>query len=66
MKPRSGQEGSRQAQHITTEYSADSRNRTPRARIRLHIQRPKPQASIKNKIGKLYKLFDIYNTIPKR
>ena len=42
-----------QAQHITAEYSADSRNRTPRAKVGLHIQKPKPQASIKNKIKKI-------------
>ena len=47
--------------HITTEYSADSRNRTPWARISLHIQNPKPQASIKNKIVKFNKLFCVYN-----
>ena len=41
----------RQTPHITTEYSADSRNRTPRARICLHTQKPKPQACIKEKIN---------------
>ena len=38
-----------QAPHITTEYFADTWNRTPRAWVSLHIQKPKPQASIKNK-----------------
>ena len=55
-----------QALHITTEYSADSRKRTPLARVRLHIQKPKPPASIKNKIEKFHKLFDVYNTIHNR
>ena len=35
---------------FTTEYSEDFRNRTPGARFSLHIQKQKPQASIKNKI----------------
>ena len=35
------------------------------ARVCLHIQKPKPQASIKNKIDKFHKLFDVYNTIHK-
>ena len=48
------------APHITTEQSADSRHRTPRARVCLHIQKPKPQASTKNKIDKFHKLFDVY------
>ena len=55
-----------QAQHITAVYSADSRNRTPLARVSLQIQKPKPQASIKNKIEKIHKLFDAYNAIHKR
>ena len=37
--------------------------RTTRGRVCLHIQKPKPQASIKNKIDKFHKLFDVYNTI---
>ena len=52
-----------QAPHITTEYSADSRYRTTRARVCLHIQKPKSQATIKNEIVKIHKLFDVYNTI---
>ena len=55
-----------QAQHITTEYSADSRYRTPRAGVCLHIQKQKPQASLKNQIEKFHKLFDVYNTIHER
>ena len=55
-----------QAPHITAEYSADSRNRTQRARVSLHIQKPKPQASIKKKIEKIHKLFDVYHAIHKR
>ena len=39
---------------------------TPRARVSLHIQKPKPQASIKNKIEKFRKLSDVYNIIHKR
>ena len=52
-------------QHVTTEYSADSRNRTPRTRVSLHIQKPKPQASIENKIEKIHKLFGVYNNTQK-
>ena len=48
--------------HIATEYSADSRDRTKRVRVSLHIQKLKPQAAIKNKIEKIHKLFDVYNT----
>ena len=68
--PRSGHYGSRPVPCrilcITEEYSADSRKRMPRARVSLHIQKPKPQANIKNKIGKIHKLFDVYNAIHKR
>ena len=39
-----------QAQLITTEYSADSRNRTYWARINLRIHKPKPQARVKEKM----------------
>ena len=49
-----------QAPHIKTENSTDGRNRTPWARVSLHIQKPKPQASIKNEIEKIHKLFDVY------
>ena len=38
----------------------------PWARVSLHIQKPKPKASIKNKIEKIHKLFDVHNTIHKR
>ena len=31
--------------------------------VNLHIQKPKPQTSVKNKIEKIHKLFDVYNTI---
>ena len=55
-----------QAPHFTTEYSTDIRNRIPRARVSLHIQKPKTEATIKNKIEKTNKLFDVYNTIHKR
>ena len=55
-----------QDSHITAECSADIRNRSSLARVRLHIQKPKPQASIKNKIGKIHKLFDVYDAIHKR
>ena len=41
-----------QTQHLTTEYSEDGRNRTPRANVSLHIQKPKPHASVENKIKK--------------
>ena len=51
-----------QAPHITTQYSADIRNRTPRASVSLRIQKPGLQSSIENKIKKIYKLFDVYNT----
>ena len=44
---------------ITTEYSADSRDRTPMASVCLHIQKPKPQATIKNEIEKIHKLIDV-------
>ena len=54
-----------QATHITTDYSADIRYRTTRARVCLHIQKPKPQATIKNEIEKIRKLFDVYNTMHK-
>ena len=50
-----------QAPHITTVYSAHSRCRMTRARVCLHIQKPKPQATIKNEIEKIHKLFDVYN-----
>ena len=43
-----------QAPHITTEYSADIRYRTTLARVCLHIQKPKPQATIKNEIKKIH------------
>ena len=36
-----------QAPHISTEYSADSWYRTTRARVCLHLQKPKPRATIK-------------------
>ena len=49
-----------QAPHITTEYSADSWYRTPLARDCLHIQKPKPEATIKNEIEKIHKLLDVY------
>ena len=55
-----------QAPHIIAEYSADSGNRTPFARVGLHIQKPKPQASIINKIEKIHKLLDVYNAIHKK
>ena len=55
-----------QTPHITEEYTAESRDRKPRARVSLHIEKPKPQASIKNKIEKILKLFDVYNAIHKR
>ena len=54
-----------QAPHITTEYSADIRYRTTRARVCLHIQKPKPEATIKM-IEKIHELFDVHNTIHKR
>ena len=50
-----------QAPHITTEYSAHSRCRTTLARVCLHIQKPKPQVTMKNEIEKIHKLFDVYN-----
>ena len=37
----------------------------PRARVSLHIKKPKPRASMKNKIEKIHDLFDVYNTIHK-
>ena len=57
-----------QTSHITTKYSADSRNRTPGAMVHistsiLHIQKPRTQEGIKNKIEKFHKLFNVYNTI---
>ena len=55
-----------QAPHITAEYSADSRNRMLRMRVSLHIKKPKLQGSIKYKIAKIYKLFDVYNAIHNR
>ena len=42
--------------------SADSGNRRPRASVSLHIQKLKPQASIK-KNYEFHKLLDVYNTI---
>ena len=38
----------RQTSYINTEYSADSRNRAPRARISLHIEKPKPHESVED------------------
>ena len=35
------------------------RNRTPQARVSLHIQNPKPRVRIKNRIEKIHKLFDV-------
>ena len=35
------------------------------ARVSLHIEKPKLQARIINKIKKFHKLFDVYNTIHK-
>ena len=54
-----------QSPHITTEYSADIRNRTLRARVSIHIQKRKPPASIRNKIKKFHKLFNAYTTFHK-
>ena len=52
-----------QALHITTEYSVDSRHRTLQVSVSLHIQKPKPQASIKNKINSInYLMFTIQYT----
>ena len=55
-----------QAPRITTEYSSDSWTGAKRARVNLHIQKPKPQASLKNKLEKFQKLFVVYNTIHKK
>ena len=33
--------------------------------VNIHIQKSKPQAIMKNKIEKIHKLFDVYNTIHK-
>ena len=55
-----------QAPHITTEYFADSRNRTPPAKVSLHVQKPKLQAKIKNLIMTYNKLSDVYYTIHKK
>ena len=52
-----------QATLIITEWSTDSRNRTPRARVSHHIQKPKRQASIKNKINFInYSMFTLQYT----
>ena len=48
------------APHITTEYSADIRNRTLQAWVSLNNQKQKPHVSIKIKIEKFHKLFDVY------
>ena len=42
------------------------RSRSPWKRVSLHIQKPKPHASIKNKLEKIHKLLDVYNTIHKK
>ena len=49
MKPWQVSKVPGQALHITTEYYAENRNRTLRARVSLHIQKPKLQASKKKK-----------------
>ena len=49
----------------STEYYAHSRKRTPQAMVSLDVQKPKPQASIENKIKKFHKQFDVYNTMHK-
>ena len=46
--------------------SADNMNKTPLARVSHHVQKQKPQASVENKIKKLHKLSDVYNTIHKK
>ena len=35
-------------------------------KVCLHIQKPKPQATIKNEMKKIHNLFDVYNTMHKR
>ena len=65
-KPRSGHYGSPARPRTLLQYSADSRYRTTGARVCLHIQKPKPKATIKNEIEKIHKLFDIYKTIHKQ
>ena len=62
-KPQSGHWGSRPGPTHYYRVSADSRYRLLRAGICLHIHKLKPQASIKNKIEKFHKLFDVYNTV---
>ena len=47
------------------QYSADSENRTPRAGVCLHVQKLRPQASIKSWIKKYPKLSAVYNKIQK-
>ena len=54
-----------QALHITTEYSADINKWMPWARVSDQIQKLKPHTSMKNKLKKFHKLFDVYNTLHK-
>ena len=54
------------AQHISTEHSAGSRNRTPRARVSHHVQKPRPRVSAENNTSKFYKLSDVYKQLTKK
>ena len=49
----------------STEYSADSGNRTLQASVSLRIHKPKPRATVENNIRKFHKRFDVYTTIQK-
>ena len=60
-KPRSGHYGSRPGPGHHCRVFCRQQEQTLMARVSLHIQKPKPQASMKNKIEKIYKLFDVYN-----
>ena len=53
------------ALHIPTEYSANSRNRTPLTKVSLHIRKPKPQASVEKYLNQSINWLNVCNTIQK-
>ena len=61
-KPLSHRSGSWKGPDIAAEYSAGHSNRTPEARVTLHIPKPKFQESIKNKMYRNHKLINIQPT----
>ena len=55
-----------QAPYITAEYSADSRNGRRGPGLVSTSRNRNLRGSIRNKIEKIHKLFDVYNAIHKR